>query len=147
MKSMWKSEACTELLARVEKLQPTAPAQWGKMNCPRMLAHVTDGLRMATGELPVAPKNMLLRFTPIKQLIIHWLPFPKGAPTAPELLARTPDEWQGEVAQFKDALQQFAANGQRTVWPEHPAFGKLTTKDWGVLVYRHIDHHFRQFGA
>ena len=68
MKTMWQQEACEELLARAGKLHPEAPAQWGKLNCSRMLAHVTDGLRMATGELPVAPKKLPLRFTPIKQL-------------------------------------------------------------------------------
>ncbi|MGH9801334.1 MAG: DUF1569 domain-containing protein, partial [Blastocatellia bacterium] len=31
--------------------------------------------------------------------------------------------------------------------PEHPAFGKLSTKDWGALTYKHMDHHFRQFGV
>lgn len=147
MKTMWQPEARKELLARVGNLQPTAPAQWGKMDCSRMLAHVTDGLRMATGELPVAPKNMLIRFTPLKQLIIHWLPFPKGAPTAPELLERVPGEWEREVAEFQQALQQFTACEQKTDWPAHPAFGGLSVKDWGVLVYRHIDHHFKQFGA
>lgn len=147
MKSMWESEARDEILARVGKLQPNAPARWGKMNCSRMLVHVTDGFRMATGELAVAPKNSPLRFTPLKQLIIYWLPFPKGAPTAPELLERTPGEWERETAQFKEALQQFTACSQRADWPAHPAFGKLSSKDWGVLIYRHIDHHFKQFGV
>jgi hypothetical protein len=144
---MWQPEACDELLARVVKLHPAAPAQWGKFDCSRMLTHVTDGLRMATGELHVAPKNLPIRFTPLKQLIIHWLPFPKGAPTAPELLERAPGEWDREVDEFKQALRQFTACGQKAAWPAHPAFGKLSAKDWGVLVYRHIDHHFKQFGA
>ena len=147
MKSMWQPEVREEVLARAQKLQPAAAAQWGKMNCSRMLTHVTDGLRMATGELYVAPKTTPLKFTPIKQLIIYWLPFPKGVPTAPELIERKPGEWEREVTQFKEALQNFVASSQKTDWPEHPAFGRLTTKDWGVLVYRHIDHHFRQFGA
>ncbi|HMV47142.1 MAG TPA: DUF1569 domain-containing protein [Blastocatellia bacterium] len=147
MKSIWQSDACEELLARAEQLQPTAPAQWGKFNCPRMLTHVTDGLRMATGELQVAPKKTPLKFTPIKQLVIYWLPFPKGVPTAPELLSRSPGEWAAEIKQFQEALRKFAADSERRDWPEHPAFGKLTAKDWGVLIYRHIDHHFKQFGV
>jgi len=147
MKSMWQPEACEELLARAGKLRPDAPAQWGKFNCSRMLTHVTDGLRMATGELPVAPKNLPLRFTPIKQLVIYWLPFPKGAPTAPELLARAPGEWEREVSQFRDAMQQFISRKGQQQWPAHPAFGNMSNKDWGVLVYRHIDHHFKQFGV
>jgi len=144
---MWHEDALEDLLSRAGRLQPDAPAQWGRLNCSRMLAHVTDGLRMANGELQVASKYGLLKFPPLRHLIIHWLPFPKGAPTAPELLERAPGEWQSEISQLKDALAKFAANKEQTNWPEHPAFGKLSAKDWGVLVYRHVDHHFKQFGV
>jgi len=26
-------------------------------------------------------------------------------------------------------------------------FGRLSAKQWGVLMYRHVDHHLRQFGV
>ncbi|MEK7381556.1 MAG: DUF1569 domain-containing protein [Gemmatimonadota bacterium] len=29
----------------------------------------------------------------------------------------------------------------------HPAFGSMTKSSWGILAYKHIDHHLRQFGA
>ena len=29
----------------------------------------------------------------------------------------------------------------------HPAFGKLSPRAWGVLAWRHTDHHLRQFGV
>ena len=32
-------------------------------------------------------------------------------------------------------------------WQEHPAFGRLARRAWGVLAYRHLDHHLRQFGV
>jgi hypothetical protein len=32
-------------------------------------------------------------------------------------------------------------------WPEHPAFGKLSERAWGVHVYRQMDHHLKQFGV
>lgn len=147
MKSMWQPEANQELLARLSTLRPDSPAQWGKMDCSRMLTHVTDGMRMAIGELQVVPKSSPLKLPPIRHMIIYWFPFPKGAPTAPELIERTPCEWEREVGQFKEVLAKFAANCERTDWPEHPAFGKLSAKDWGALIYKHIDHHFKQFGA
>ena len=53
-----------------------------------MVAHLNDAMRMATGELPVAPRKLPIRYFPLKQLILYVLPFPKSAPTAPELLAR-----------------------------------------------------------
>lgn len=147
MKSMWQPEASQELLARLSKLRPDSPTQWGKMDCSRMLTHVTDGVRMAIGELQVASKNSPLKLPPIRHMIIYWFPFPKGAPTAPELIERSPGDWEREVTQFKDVLAKLASNSERTDWPEHPAFGKLSAKDWGALIYKHIDHHFKQFGA
>ncbi|MBK5255550.1 MAG: DUF1569 domain-containing protein [Vicinamibacteria bacterium] len=47
---------------------------------------------------------------------------------------------------MSDLLGSFA--GQKpAAWPDHPAFGPLNREQWGVLVWTHVDHHFRQFGA
>ena len=74
-------------------------------------------------------------------------PFPKGAPTAPELLARCDNaDLQTELAAFRELAARVAAKPAGDRWPDHPAFGALTHKDWGVLAYRHTDHHLRQFG-
>ena len=114
MKTIWEKDAQDELLARAEKLRPDAPALWGKLNCPRMLTHVTDGLRMAMGSLKVTTKNSPLRFAPIRYLIIYVFPLPKGAPAAPELLARAPEEWERELADFKQVFAQLVADNQQT---------------------------------
>ena len=29
----------------------------------------------------------------------------------------------------------------------HSFLGKLTGEEWAVMMYKHIDHHLRQFGA
>jgi len=29
----------------------------------------------------------------------------------------------------------------------HSIFGNLTKEDWGLIIYKHLDHHLRQFGA
>ena len=72
-----------------------------------MLAHLNDAMRMATGELPVAPKNLPLRYFPLKQLVVYVLPFPKSAPTAPELLARcTGAQFEQEKAEFRKIVDR-----------------------------------------
>ena len=147
MKSLWEESARRELKDRLGHLQATAQPRWGKFNAPQMLTHLGSAMRMANGEIRTASKNLPIRFTPLKQLIIYWLPFPKGAPTAPELLNREPGDWAEGVAEVRGQIDAFAARDPNAPWPEHPAFGKLTTKSWGVLTYRHIDHHLRQFGA
>lgn len=144
--TLWDAAARDSLSKRLEKLAPESPALWGKFNAQRMLAHVTDWMRMATGELSAAPRPGVLRLAPVKYLAIFVLPFPKGVPTAPELLMREVEDWPGECAVFRKYLDDFESTHRASGFPEHPAFGQLSPKSWGVLGYRHTDHHFRQFG-
>jgi hypothetical protein len=112
-----------------------------------MVCHLADSLRMAMGDLPVKPKHLPIRYPPLKQLIIYVAPFPKSAPTAPELLTREPREWAKDIADLRGLLDRAAAMPTTEEWPEHPAFGALSRRAWGVLIYRHMDHHLRQFDA
>ena len=146
-KSLSDPRARQELLDRMKRLKPDARPRWGRMSAPQMLVHLVDWMAMASGELPVASKKLVLRHTPIKQLLIYWLPFPKGVPTAPELLARAPSEWGMEYASACDTVRKFEGLYAKGQWPEHPAFGTLTSRAWAVLAYRHTDHHLRQFGV
>jgi hypothetical protein len=117
------------------------------MSALRMLAHVADWMLMARGEIRTTPRNWVLQYPPLKQLAIYWLPFPKGVPTAPELVGREPLDWAIERAAVREHLRWFENLDPQMVWPEHPVFAKLDGKAWCVLGYRHMDHHLRQFGV
>lgn len=147
MKSLWQEESQKEVLNRLDKLVPESKGAWGKMNTFQMLAHLSDAMRMALGELDIKPKKSPLRYKPVKKLVIYVFPFPKGAPTAPELIARAEGDWNKEVSSLKELIARFTECHNQDDWAEHPVFGKLTKKDWGALAYKHIDHHFRQFGV
>lgn len=146
-KTIWDESARTELIERLSMLTPETKPRWGKFNAPRMLAHIASSMRMAKGEIVPASKNLPIRYTPLKQIIIYWLPFPKGAPTAPELLVRQVNNWDENIADVRAQIESFATWKQKGPWPQHPAFGTLSERTWGVLGYRHTDHHFRQFGV
>ena len=145
-KSIFQAASRKELQQRLVQLAPERVPLWGRMNAPKMVAHLSDALKMALGELPVAPRKGPLRLPVLKQLVIFVLPWPKGAPTAPELLARAPTAWTGEVVTLSALIERFATRQAVETWPPHPAFGSMTGRAWGALVYRHCDHHFRQFG-
>jgi hypothetical protein len=147
MKSLWNEPDARELRLRISRLRPDARGQWGRFTAPQMVVHLTDAAKMAMGELAIPPRKMALRYFPLKQLIIYVLPFPKGAPTAPQLVDRVAAEWDGELRQLEMAMGRLAAQPDCDGWPEHPAFGRLSRRAWGVLVYRHTDHHLRQFGV
>ncbi|MFL5549729.1 MAG: DinB family protein [Gemmatimonadaceae bacterium] len=146
-KTLSDARARQELLDRLERLSPDARPLWGRMSAPQMLAHLADWMLMAKGDLNTAAKKRILRYPVVKQLVIYWLPWPKGVPTAPELLGRTPLEWAIERAAVRQHVQSFAKLDPKAAWPDHPAFGKITPRAWGVLGYRHMDHHLRQFGV
>lgn len=136
------------IVSRLDRLSPDAKALWGKFNAPRMLAHIADAFRMALGDLPVKPKNMpLLRTYPIKMLVLYVLPFPKSAPTAPEIVSRAPEAFETERADVKALIARLNAIDAGAAYPEHPVFGKLSQAEWSTLGYKHLDHHLRQFGA
>ncbi|HEY0156546.1 MAG TPA: DUF1569 domain-containing protein [Thermoanaerobaculia bacterium] len=149
MKTLFDKASRQSLLDRAARLTPEAKAGWGKMNAEQMLAHLVEALKLGTGEVTTKPRKMLIRYPPLKQLIIYVLPFPKGAPTAPELKRRESDAGTlaRNRAELARLLEDIGGRAGQKVWPEHPAFGKLSPRAWGVLGYRHADHHLRQFGV
>jgi LPS sulfotransferase NodH len=55
---------------------------------------------------------------------------------------------EAERRRLLDLVERFAAAGPAgcTTHP-HSFFGRLTPREWAVLMYKHLDHHLRQFGA
>ena len=146
-KTFWDQETRDDICRRMEALTVDSKPQWGKFNATEMLAHLNDAMRMAIGELTVAPKRSPLRYWPLKQLIVYVAPWPQGAPTAPELIGRgSGSDFAKEKAEFRAIVERLARKPAVDVWPAHPAFGRLSHRAWGVLKYRHADHHLRQFG-
>jgi hypothetical protein len=145
-KSLANQTVRDEMLDRLERLSPDAKPRWGRMNPTQMLAHLADWMAMAAGNLGVAPIRMIVRYPPLKWLAIYWLPFPRNVMTAPELRSRKARDWSIEMETVRQRLEGFDVIARRNDWPHHPAFGKMTKRAWCVFAYRHMDHHFRQFG-
>lgn len=145
--SIWDPAVRSSFAARATTLTADTTPGWGKFSAAGMMAHLNDSYRMCIGELKVPSKNLPLRYTPIKQLVIYVLPFPKGAPTAPALLARCSTAvLEDERTALLSMLDRLGTVTPSDSLQEHPAFGVLTYKDYGVLMARHTEHHFRQFG-
>jgi hypothetical protein len=80
--------------------------------------------------------------------LIHVLPWPKGKAKAPPgTLGTSAAGWEVDRASLVDLIVRFAAAPASQLAPTHPMFGRMTPRDWDVLMYRHLDHHLRQFSA
>src|SRR5215211_1767634 len=94
MPTLFDPSARGQIVSRLSKLTPARRPLWGRMDAARVQIHLIDSLRMAVGDLVCKPKNTPVRYPVLRQLIIYVLPWPKGAPTAPELLATAPAEFE-----------------------------------------------------
>lgn len=110
-----------------------------------MVRHVGEQLRHALGELEARPVAGPLAHAPLNWLVIHVLPWPHGAQGPPEFLAREPGPWEAEIEDLHVLIRRFCERGERAPWPVSPVFGRIGGRSWGVLAYRHLDHHLTQF--
>jgi len=148
-KNILNPEAVNLFLQRLQLLQPDTPPRWGKMNATEMLLHCNS-----IHERLLTPATDSGKKTSFKQHIIRWVVlyimpnYPKNA-QAPKPLQVSGKievtEFENQKEKFVQLLNRFASNNQQ-ISHYHPYFGKLSTKEWGLTSWKHLDHHFRQFG-
>jgi Protein of unknown function (DUF1569) len=149
MKNLFQRETVDEVTSRIGKLQATSPRQWGKMDVAQMMAHCSAALDMACGQLN-PPRIFLGRLIGpfVKPIYTNDKPFSSNNPTDKKLVVSDQRDFVREQEQLKLKLQQFHHGGeaQCTRHP-HPFFGPLTPQQWSRGMYKHLDHHLRQFGV
>jgi len=146
MKTIFNEADKNEILQRIEKLTPESKALWGKMNVSQMLAHCAKGIEMATGELKTKSSPMQFIGRRIKKKVIYSNdPFRKNSPTAQELTIADPQEFSQGKVNFIATIKKLTS--ETTKAEKHPFFGKMTSEEWGIINYKHADHHLRQFGV
>jgi hypothetical protein len=120
MKSLAHLETRREIQERIGRLRQDRAPLWGRMSAPQMMAHCADSIRMGLGQLPTKSKKLPLRYPPLKQLFVYWLPFPKGAPTAPELIAASPRTGRKRRPISRSSWKRWASATSRESGPSIP---------------------------
>jgi hypothetical protein len=143
--------ALDTLTRRIHKLSDGSAPKWGEMTVNEMLTHCSTAIQMGLGDIAVKVKFGKAMAALARLLFIDVFPFPKGSPTAPELhprkKLRKPEEFARERDQLIAQLKRLHDTPNTYSFADHPLFRQMDRKRWGQLVYRHIDHHLRQFGV
>ena len=148
MPSLFDPQARVAILDRIARLVPEAKPVWGRFTAPEMVCHVSCDLRQGLGELDAGPPSGAIAHFPMNWVAIHVIPWPRGkGRSPPEFLATRPTTWEADVGRLRDLVERFSARGPSGPWPASLAFGRITGRSWGVLEYKHLDHHLRQFGV
>jgi hypothetical protein len=147
MKTLFDKATQEELSQRFEKLTSESKSQWGKMSVGQMLAHCTAAMQVPVGDLKLKRTALSLIGWMFKGMIVSEKPFSKNSPTAPEFLMRDDHTFDAEKQRFVTVYNKLTQGASVITCYKHPFFGKMSTEDWGLLMYKHLDHHFQQFGV
>jgi hypothetical protein len=150
VKNLYEPDAAAEIRERLARLRPDSPRQWGTMSPAQALAHCAGGMEMAVGD-QVPPRNVLGRIAGllIKPLALgNDAPMRRNTPTVRSLMVTDERDLDVERDRLRALIDRFTGGGPAacTTHP-HSFFGRLTPREWAILMYKHLDHHLRQFGA
>ena len=149
MQSLFDPASRESILARLAKLQPGAARQWGKMTDAQMLAHCSAAMEVATGDRPRRQAFIGKVFGPfVRSSLLGEKPFSRNSPTDPTFIVTEEKEFEAERERLTRLVNRFCESGtEKASAQTHSFLGRLKGEEWGVMMYKHLDHHLRQFGA
>ena len=136
------------LARRIESLDASTAPKWGKMTATQMLAHCQAPFRVASGQLQLKRAFIGRLFGKMakRKYVNSNAPFGRNSPTDPRFLFLGAHDFEGEQSELVGLLKGFGETGVVTRDP-HPFFGPMTGEEWDRLLWKHLDHHLRQFGV
>lgn len=148
MKSIFDKTIREEFIDRVASLNENSKAVWGKMNIYQMIRHCTLWEEMVQGKRQYKRMFIGLLFGKIalRKGLVDDVPLRRNTPTLPELAIK---DAGGNIEIQKTEWIAAIRNYENFSNPDfvHVFFGKMTKEQIGYMVYKHIDHHLRQFAA
>jgi Protein of unknown function (DUF1569) len=151
MKNIFQESEKEKLLLRLSRFTPSHTRKWGTLSAAQILPHLADPFRAELGDRPVPYKPNLFGQFILRQFISQVFPWPKGAPTSsailPDKAGTKPGDFEEDRVALLVLIQRFVDHSPSKPFALHPLFGKLSNKQWGRAMWRHIDHHLRQFGV
>jgi hypothetical protein len=150
MKNLFEATTVEEVKGRMALLRADSARQWGKMNAAQAVEHCARGMELALGDRR-PPRKLIGRILgPVikPKAFVEGVPMRKNSPTVPGLVVSDERDLGKEQARLCGLIDRFAAGGPAgcTSHP-HSFFGPLTPEEWSAWMYKHLDHHLRQFGV
>lgn len=146
MKSIFDTQNVSELIVRINTISADAKARWGKMELYQMLKHCTMSEEMFQGKT-VYKRLLIGRIfgnMALKSILKNEKPMKQNQPTHDEMKIKGTGNWEQERNKWIDLLQAYEVFSNPGF--VHPFFGKMNKEEIGKYVYKHTDHHLRQFG-
>ena len=149
MNNLFNKEDNLVIIERFRKISTDSKAEWGKLDAAGMLFHLQEPIRVSLGELKLKQGFLgkLFGKMALKEVLSD-KPFKKGVPTSNEFKPKSSYDLEAEKEKLIKLVTSLAEKGPAAISTNpHPFFGKLTPEEWGIITWKHINHHLTQFGA
>ncbi|MBP6659238.1 MAG: DUF1569 domain-containing protein [Chitinophagales bacterium] len=148
--NIYNQTVAQDLINRINNLTPETPANWGKMNVSQMLSHSNITYEYVFDERNDHP-NFLMKFILkmfIKSKVVSETPYPQNGPTAPAFIIKDSKDFSTEKTRLINYINDVVKKGASFFeGKESSSFGVLTSIEWNNMMYKHLDHHLKQFGV
>ena len=144
----------TSLVSYLQRLDPSTPPKWGKMNVQQMIEHFGgDAVRNANGKLKIEtiltpPENLekgrafMMSEKPFRENTNNPLIGSEPAPLQYKTVQAALGALQQELIYFFEAYEK-----DPELIIRNPFFGDLNFDQQVHLLYKHALHHLKQFGV
>jgi hypothetical protein len=149
VKNLLKESVYIETLNRVEKLRPDSARKWGTMSVGQMMLHCVEGFRIPLSEKRYHRKLFFYLigwyYAP---LLYNDQPWKQNMRTGKNFIIQKEPDFDQARLKLLSTIQTFYQNRASRVHNKiHPLFGKFSSEQWGRNLWKHLDHHLRQFGV
>jgi hypothetical protein len=148
--SIFLESTTEELFRRIDKLNAKSPSLWGKMTVGQMFSHCAvpyeQILGLNTQQPPLFMRIILKLF--LKKSMVNEVPYKQNLPTAPSFIRTEQYDVEKEKERLKGYVKSIQELGaEKLAATPSLSLGMLTATEWNNLLYKHIDHHLKQFGV
>ncbi|MDX2247372.1 MAG: DUF1569 domain-containing protein [Bacteroidia bacterium] len=151
--NLFESATQKSILDRIQKLTPESKPLWGVMTVNQVVCHLADPLRDVLNlrsTRPVVPGFL----RPLMRLIVLTeKPWKPGTPTlkpykqGPGGKGTPPTTFEADKSALIQLVREFCSKDATFRFNPHPGLGRLSREKMGFFIWKHCDHHLRQFGV
>jgi hypothetical protein len=147
MKSIFDKATAEGLISRIQQLDSTQKAKWGKMTPSQMIRHC-----LLSEEMFLGKRNYERLFIgrifgkmTLSGILKNDDPLKPNQPTHPTFKITGGGNFETDLARWLKLMKEYEQFSNTSFI--HPFFGTMNKEQIGIYVYKHTDHHLRQFSA
>jgi len=148
MKTIFDKNTREELIVRIGLLDENSNSQWGKMNVYQMVKHciLCDEMYLGKTQYKRSFIGLLLGKIALNKLLKNENPKKRNLPTKSDFKnLETTGNIEIEKLKWVTLIQEYETYSDKKFI--HWFYGKMSKDQIGISVYKHIDHHLRQFNC